>query len=153
MGTDEGGPTGGLRLTAYGHYGTPTGGGTRQRYVGIASYRSKAVTLSGELARTVDSTLTTPVSAKRTGRVISVFGVLRVPHSPVGVIGRFDSVDPNTRISNDRYSRLIAGVSYTISSNLRILADLDQVSYQGGVTTPALEAVRSQALFQVQFTF
>jgi hypothetical protein len=27
------------------------------------------------------------------------------------------------------------------------------LSYQGGVTTPALEAVRSQALFQAQFTF
>lgn len=153
LATDEGGPTGGLRLTAYGHYGKPTGGGTRQRYVGIVSFRNKAVTLSGELAATVDSALTSASAGKRDGRVISLFGVLRVPRSKVGLIARFDSVDPNTDTDNDRYSRIIAGASYTISSNLRVLADLDHVSYQGGVTTPALEAVRSQALFQLQFTF
>ncbi len=153
MGTDEGGPTGGFRLTAYGHYGKPTGGGTRQRYVGLASYRSKALTFSGEFARTVDSALTTPVSAKRTGRVISLFGVVHPITSKFGVIGRLDLVDPNTKVANDRYSRLIAGASYTVSSNLRVLADLDHVTYQGGITTPALEAVRSQALFQLQFTF
>ena len=45
------------------------------------------------------------------------------------------------------------GVGYQLTPNLRLLADLDKVSYQGGVTTPALEIVRSQALFQVQFTF
>lgn len=153
LGTDEGGPTGGLRLTGYGHVGKPTGGGTRQRYVGIASYRSKLLTLAGEVARTVDSALTSAAAGKRTGQVMSFFGVLRVPNSKVGAIARFDSVDPNTKADNDRYSRIIAGVSYTLSGNLRVLADLDHVSYQGGVTTPALEAVRSQALFQVQFTF
>jgi hypothetical protein len=153
MGTDEGGITGGLRLTAYGHYGKPTGGGTRQRYVGIASYRSKALTFSGEISRTVDSALTNPITSKKTGRVMSVFGVFHPTTSKFGVIGRFDTVDPNTNVENDRYSRVIAGVSYTMSSNLRVLVDLDQVTYQGGITTPALEAVRSQALFQLQFTF
>lgn len=152
-GTDEGGPTGGLRLTAYGHVGKPTGGGTRQRYVGLASYRSKALTFSGEIARTIDSALTTPATARRSGRVISVFGVVHPTTTKFGVIGRLDLVDPNDNIDNDGHSRIIAGVSYTMSSNLRVLLDLDHVSYQGGITTPALEAVRSQALFQLQFTF
>jgi hypothetical protein len=44
-------------------------------------------------------------------------------------------------------------VGYQLTPNLRVLADLDKVNYQGGVTTPALEILRSQALFQVQFTF
>lgn len=153
LGTDEGGLTGGLRLTAYGHYGKPTGGGTRQRYMGMLSYRSKALTLSGEITRTVDSAATTPVSSKRNGRVISVFGGIHPTSTKFGLIGRVDAVDPNTNANNDRFTRIIAGISYTMSGNLRVLADLDHVSYQGGITTPALEAVRSQALFQLQFTF
>jgi len=86
--------------------------------------------------------------------VISTFGVLRIPPTyKFQIIGRFDSTDPNTSDSDDRTSRIIAGLAYQLSGNLRVLADIDHLSYQGGVTTPALEAVRSQALFQVQFTF
>jgi len=151
--TDVGGTRGGLRLTGYGQVGKPTGGGTRSRFIGMASYRSKALTLAAELAATKDTSLT-PVVATRKGRVISAYGVVRVPPSyKVQIIGRFDSTDPNTSTNNDRTSRIIAGVAYQVSSNLRLLGDLDMLSYQGGVTTPANEAVRSQAFFHIQFTF
>ncbi|HLB54228.1 MAG TPA: hypothetical protein VJK71_03920 [Gemmatimonadales bacterium] len=153
LGTDDPSRTGGLRVTGYGHYGKPTGGGVRERYVGVLSYRSTRLTLAAELAVTRDGVLTDPVTPRRTGRVLTGFGVFRIPNSKFGVIGRFDSVDPNTSVAGDRQDRIIAGVSYTMSPNLRILADLDHLSYQGGTTTPALEAARSQALFQVQFTF
>ena len=154
LATDDPGRQGGLRLTGYGQTGKPTGGGTRQRLVGVLSYRSKLLTLAGEAAVTKDSVLTTPASAERKGRVITSFGVLRVPPSyKLQFIGRVDVVDPNTSADDDRHTRIIAGVGYQLTPNLRLLADLDQVSYQGGVTTPALEVVRSQALFQVQFTF
>lgn len=152
--TDEGGETGGLRLTGYAGAGKPTGGGTRQRYLGVVSYRSKLLTLAAELAATKDSTLTDPVTATRKGRVITSFGVLRVPPGyKLQLIGRVDAVDPDTDTDDDRQIRIIAGIAYQLTPNLRLLADLDHLSYQGGVTTPALEAVRSQALFQVQFTF
>lgn len=68
LATDEGGETGGLRLTGYAGVGRPTGGGTRQRYLGVASYRSKLLTLAAELAATKDSALTDPVTATRRGR-------------------------------------------------------------------------------------
>jgi hypothetical protein len=152
LGTDQPGRTGGLRLTGYGQIGKPTSGGKRQRYIGMLSYRSKVVTLAAEYAATKD-TVTSPASGLKKGRVISAFGVLRVPKSKVQIIGRFDSTDPNTDVDNDRTSRIIAGVAYQLSDNLRILGDFDHLTYQGGTTTPALEAVRSQALFQIQFTF
>ena len=154
LGTDQGGRSGGLRLTGYGQVGKPTGGGRRNRFLGMLSYRSKVVTLVAEYAATKD-TASAPAAATKKGRVISAFGVLRVPKSKIQIIGRFDSTDPNTAstVINDRTSRIIAGLAYQFSDNLRILGDFDHLSYQGGVTTPALEAVRSQALFQVQFTF
>lgn len=152
--TDDASRTGGLRLTVYGQTGRPNEGGIRQRLLGVLSYRSKMLTLVGEAAVTKDSALTTPVTAERKGRVFTTFGVLRVPPSyKLQFIGRLDLADPNTPIDNDRQTRIIAGVGYQLSPNLRLLVDLDHLSYQGGITTPALEAVRSQALFQVQFTF
>ena len=154
MATDEASRTGGLRITGYGHAGKPTGGGVRQRALGVLSYRSKMLTLAGIGAVTKDSSLTTPVSPERKGRVLSGFGVLRVPPShKLQFIGRLDSIDPNTDADNDRQTRFIVGIGYQLTPNLRLLADLDKVNYQGGVTTPALEVVRSQALFQVMFNF
>ena len=154
LATDEASRTGGLRLTGYGHTGKPTGGGVRQRLLGVLSYRSKLVTLAGVGAVTKDSALTTPVTAERKGRVLSGFGVLRVPPGyKLQFIGRVDSIDPDTDGDDDRQTRFIVGIGYQLTPNLRLLADLDKVSYQGGVTTPALEVARSQALFQVQFTF
>ncbi len=154
MPTDEAGPTGGLRLTGYAGVGNPNGGGTRQRYVGLVSYRSKMLTIAAEIAATKDSALTTPVSPIKKGRVFTTFGVLRVPPSyKLQFIGRLDAVDPSTNTDDDKQTRIIAGVAYQISPNLRVLADLDHLSYQGGAPTPALEAVRSQALFQLQFIF
>jgi len=154
MATDDGSRTGGLRLTGYGQAGRPNGGGVRQRLLGVLSYRSKSLTLAGEAVVTKDSALTAPVTAERKGRVFTTFGVLRLPPTyKLQFIGRLDLVDPNTSAADDRQTRIIAGVGYQLSPNLRLLADLDHLSYQGGLTTPALEAVRSQALFQVQFTF
>lgn len=153
MDTDDESRTGGLRVTGYAHYGTPTGGGVRQRYLGMVSYRSSKLTAGALFAATRDSALTDPVTPKRNGRVLSLFGVLNVPNSKLAVIGRFDSADPSTTTTNDRQDRIIAGVSYAVSPNLRVLADLDHLMYQGGITTAALEAARSQALFQVMFTF
>ena len=152
METDDSSRVGGLRVSAYGHYGKPTSGGVRNRLLGMLSYKSRQLTLAAEYAMTKDS-VTAPAAAAVRGGVISAFGVFRVPNSKVAIIGRVDVIDPNTDTGNNRQTRVIGGVSYQLAPNVRVLGDLDMVSYEGGAPTAALEATRSQALFQVQFTF
>jgi phosphate-selective porin O/P len=153
--TDDASRVGGLRVTAYGQYGKPTSGGKRSRLLGVVSYRTKQITLAGEYAVTKDST-TGPVPApvaEASGSVASVFGVYHFSNSKAAVLARVDLTDPNTDVGNNRLTRFIGGASYQLTPNLRLLADLDLLSYQGGAPTPALEATRSQAYFQAQFTF
>ena len=142
--TDDSSRVGGLRVTAYGQYGKPTNGGTRQRWVGMVSYRSKQITLAGEFATITDSVT---AGARVPARVISGFGVYRLTGGKVALIGRVDVVDPNTNAANNRQTRIIGGASYQLSPNVRLLADLDRVSFESGVTA------RNQALLQAQFTF
>jgi hypothetical protein len=148
--TDDATRVGGLRVTAYGQYGKPTTGGTRSRFLGMLSYRTKQITLAGEYAITRDSTTG---GAKNPGSVASVFGVYKLQNSKVALLARVDLTDPNTDVGNNRQTRVIGGASYQLSPNLRLLADVDLLTYQGGSPTPAAEATRSQGLFQAQFTF
>ena len=141
MDTDDSSRVGGLRVTGFAHIGKYTGGGDRNRYLGMVSYRSRQITLAGEFASTKDAL------AGITGRVLSGFGVYKVPQSKVAVIGRLDIWDPNTSVTNDKQTRIIGGVSYQVSPNLRLLADLDRVSFQAGTTA------HTQGFVQAQFTF
>jgi hypothetical protein len=152
--TNDSSRVGGLRISGYAGYGKPTGGGKRQRYVGMLSYRTKQVTLAGEYAITKDSA---GAGALLDGQVASGFGVFKFPNSKAAVIGRVDFVKPNKNgvsttpgFSNTRF---IAGLSYQVSPNLRALADVDYLSYKNGSPTPAAEAARASGLFQIQFTF
>jgi len=149
--TDDNSRVGGLRLTGYAGVGKPTSGGTRNRFLGMLSYRSKQFTLAGEYAATKDTVTATPVP-ETTGRVISAFGVYHVPNSGVALIARVDVVDPNTSVSGDRQTRVIGGISYQVTPNLRVLADVDNLSYEG-TPTGVQDATRSRGLFQMQFTF
>ena len=151
--TDDASRVGGLRITAYGQYGKPTTGGERSRLLGMVSYRTRLITLAGEYAVTKDSTTGPPVVAKASGSVASFFGVYRFTNSKAAVLARVDLTDPNTNVGNNRLTRVIGGASYQLSPNLRLLADVDLLTYQGGTPTPALEATRSQAYFQAQLTF
>ena len=139
MDTDDSSRVGGLRVTGYGQIGKYTGGGDRNRYLGMVSYRSKQLTLAGEFASTKDVAIT--------GRVISGFGVYRLPNSKIAVIARVDLTDPNTSVANNKQTRIIGGVSYQVSGNLRLLADLDRVSFEAGTTAHSL------GLFQAQISF
>jgi hypothetical protein len=145
---------GGLRITGFALVGKPTGGGVRDRYVGEVSYRSRRITLAAEVVGTADRVDTGAVRRPTTkGLLTSVFGVLKFPPAKVAVIARFDAQDPDRSVTNDRLSRVITGVSYQLNPNLRLLVDLDHAWYQGGSPTPALDAARSQALFQLQLIF
>ena len=152
LATNDSSRVGGLRLTSYEQLGKPSSGGTRDRFLGMLSYRSKQITLAGEFAATQDSVTAGPVG-KTTGHVISAFGVFHVPNPKIALIGRVDVIDPNTSTGNNTQTRVITGASYQLTPNLRLLADLDHLSYEGGAPSRALEASRSTALVQAQFTF
>ncbi len=146
--TDDSSRVGGLRVTAYAQYGKPTGGGERDRYLAMVSYRTKQITLAGEAAATQDRAIG---AVGVNGRVYSAFGVYKFPNTKAAVLARVDVADQQAGVA-DRQTRLIGGVSYQLSPNWRLLGDWDYVSFQG-TPNPAQEAVRSQALFQTQFTF
>ena len=135
---------GGLRLTGYAGLGKATGGADRNRYIGTASYRTQQLTLAAEYVSTKDAAIT--------GSIISGFGVYKFNKSKVAVIGRVDVLDPDTDTPDNKQTRGIAGVSYQAQSNLRLLADVDLLSFEGGAT-PAQDATRNRALLQMQFTF
>ena len=87
------------------------------------------------------------------GSVISAFGVYHLTNSPVALIGRVDLVDPNTDVSNDKNTRIIAGASYQVSPNLRFLGDVDLLSHEAGDPSGLLVDPRNQFLLQAQFSF
>ena len=152
MPTNDMSKVGGLRLTGYGQIGSPSTGGTRNRFMGMLSYRDKMLTLAGEFALLRDRDSVTVNTVK--GQVISAFGVAKIPNSAVAIIGRVDIVDPNTDVDNNRRTEFIAGVSYQVSPNLRLLGDIDNTSYQGSVyPNYAAYANHTKGLFQIQFNF
>ncbi len=148
--TDDSSRVGGLRVTAYGQYGKPTGGGARQRWLAMVSYKSARATLAAEAAITRDSAAAAP---ERNGHVYSAFGVYRFPRTRAAALARVDVFHPQAGNATDRQTRYIAGVSYQLTPNWRLLADWDYVSFQTDALNAANDPTRSQALFQTQFTF
>ena len=171
--TDDGTRVGGLRLTLYGQYGAPSSGGRRNRLLGMVSYRTMNLTVAAEVAITKDSVRGGPTAVNngaivaasplRTGRVISAFGVFHFPQTRVSIIGRVDITDPQTDSSaaapgvGDQTTRTILGASYQLTPNLRLLADVDLLSFESAFTPAAgnyaAYASRNSALIQAMFTF
>lgn len=148
--SDDASRVGGLRLTGYAQLGKPTTGGTRNRFLGMLSYRSSQVTVAAEAGCT--RTAVGTGSPTVPGRVLAGYGVYRLPSTRAALIARVDVHDPNTDVADDGTTRVIGGVSYRLTPTLRLLADLDHLFYQGTLT-PAQYATRSQGLVQAQFTF
>ena len=152
--TNDNSRVGGLRLTGYAGVGKPTSGGTRNRFLGLLSYKTQQITLAAEATSTKD-TITGPTPAplaETKGLIMSAFGVYHFNGSKAAVIGRVDVVDPNTDTGNNKQTRVIAGLSYQLTPNLRLLGDADLLSYEAGAT-PVQDAQAKRALFQVQITF
>jgi hypothetical protein len=146
LSSDEGGSRGGLRITGLAEGGTKVGGGARDRLLGMISYKSKTLLLAGEAGHTTDGT------SDVHGNVIAFYGTLTPKDSKVGVVGRVDIVDPNTSVANDGSTRFIGGLSYQLSPNVLLFANVDHVSYQG-TPSAATMAKSSTLYFQTQFTF
>ncbi len=162
--TDLAGKTGGLRLNAYGQVGKSNGGGNRTRFIGMVSYKSKRLTLAGEFGMAQDSISPTLKSQK--GQVLAAYGVLRLSDSSkFAVIGRVDQFDPNadsvaapgasaaTKLGVNKQTRVIAGVSYALSPNLRVLLDADLNSLAGGSPTNSFDKSRQTLYFHTEFKF
>lgn len=148
--TNDSSRVGGLRASAYGQMGRYATGGPRNRFIGMLSYRSSKVTLAGEAAVTKDR-LATGVDAD--GMVYSTFGVLHLGATPWSLIARLDHVDPNTDVDDNAYTTFIAGPSYQLSRNVRVLLDIDNTGYQADVVSAAQQVSKTRALFQAMFTF
>lgn len=148
--TDDNSPTGGFRVTGFGSFGKPTGGGDRNRYLGEVSYKTTRFTLAGEYLSMQDSLAATPAPVK--SAVISLFGVYHLPNSKIALIGRWDSFDPDTKVSNNKQTRVIAGASAQVSPNLRLLASVNMMSTEGGDPKLFIDP-RNQARLTAQFSF
>lgn len=158
MPSDTTGRTTGLRLTGFGHYGRATGGGLRSRFLGLLSYQSKRVTLGAEYGVTSDSTAADSPETK--GRVLSAYGVYRSADSRLALLARVDKVDPDTDIdpagpdlSSGERTRVIAGVSYQMTPDVRLLVDADLLTAQHGSPNNAFNATRRTLYFHTEFKF
>jgi hypothetical protein len=139
--TNDNSRVGGFRATGYVGIGKVTAtGADRNRYLGMLSYRTTQYTVAGEFVSVKNAAVT--------GSIISAFGVYHLsPPSKIALIARVDVFDPNTDVADDGNTRIIAGASYQLSPNVRLLADLDRVKPQG------VGNAVNQALFQAQFVF
>jgi hypothetical protein len=142
--TNDASRVGGLRVTGYAGIGKANGGADRNRFLASVSYKTQQITLAGEFVSTKDAAIT--------GSILSAFGVYRFTGNKAAAIARVDVLDPDTDVGNNQQTRVIAGLSYQVQPNWRVLGDVDLLSFEGGAT-PAQDAIRQRALFQMQFTF
>src|SRR4051795_12518810 len=161
--TDDHSKVGGLRITGYGGFGSPTGGGLRNRYIGMVSYKSKRMTLAGEFGRARDrldnlapvtGTPTPPAPVPQTDSdVWSLFGVLNIPKTKAALIARYDRQKPDVDISGNDQERFIAGASYQLTPNVRLLGDVDSFWNETGLYTNAVNSTRTTGFLHMQFNF
>lgn len=156
--TNQGGPTGGLRLTGFALVGKANGGGDRQRFLGMLSYQDSSLTLAVEYAVTRDSTAADAPETR--GRVLSAFGVYNLAGSPLALMARVDRHDPDTDadpagpdLDAGERTRVIAGVSYQMTPEVRFLVDADLLSLEHGSPGNAFDATRRTLYFHTEFRF
>jgi hypothetical protein len=107
--------------------------------------------VGAEGAITRESSSATPSPLLR-GSVLSGFGIYRIPGTMASLVARVDLADPDTDTADDRQTRFIGGVAYRLHPNLQLLANIDHVDYQG-TPTAAQQALRTQGLLQIEFTY
>ena len=159
MDTDDPSRVGGLRITGFAQIGKPPTGGTRSRFIGAVSYKSKQITLAGEFGMTTDSI--TGATAETKGQVLSAFGVYHFSGTPIAVIARFDHIKPNKDAPSATVgftaNHIVLGASYQLSPNVRLLLDANLLSEANENTLTAaqqnaFDATKSNLMFQAQFT-
>ena len=150
--TDQGGKTGGVRLTAFASTGKSNGGATRQRVLGMLSYHAKRARLGAEYAVTKDD--------ETKGRVMSLWGSYDLADSPLGLMARVDQWDPDTDVDptgvdldTGSQTRIIAGVAYRLAPMVRLLLDADLVSAENGPAGNGYQAANRSLYFHTEIKF
>ena len=142
--SDDYSRVGGLALTGYAGIGSPTGGGRRNRYIGMVSYKSKLLHPrrrvrpgAGPAGQPRDrSPAPRPPGSSAAGGLGCVELLRRAQRArtKVGIIGRYDLQKPDINLPDNKQQRLIAGVSYQLTPQVRVLADLDNFWNSPGST-------------------
>lgn len=155
--TNNASRTGGLRLTGFAQLGKATGGSDRTRAVGTLSYSTNALTLGTQYAVMQDSTLASPETK---GRLISVFGTYNLKDRPVGFMGRVDRLDPDrdrnptvASLDASEQTRVIAGVTYQLAKNVKLLLDADVVSLQNGPGPNSFQAANRSLYLHAEIKY
>lgn len=102
----------------------------------------------------IDKTILSGVKTKQQG--FDVFGHINIPNTKFAFFGLYQHFQPNTDVPNDPldFHRVVAGVSYRVSKNLRLALDNQDVIYprSGGPAAGVPPSVK--ALFaNMEFTF
>lgn len=155
--TNDTGPTGGLRVTGFASVGRATGGAVRDRFLALLTYKTKTLTLGAEYWLTTDSTA---ADAETPGRITSLFATHRLEGSRVGLLARVDRWDPNADVAPaafdaaaSRQTRMVAGVSYQLAPNARVMLDADIVSAQGSAIPNAFQAANRSVFVHTEIKF
>jgi hypothetical protein len=155
--TDLGTKSSGLRLSGFAQIGKINGGGDRQRFIGMVSYKSKMVTLAAQIEMGQDSV--NAVLTKQKSQIMSIYGVYNIDPK-FSILARLDTYDPNTDSTStatnatgfNKQTRIIAGISYNVAPNFRILADVDLNSLDGTVNN-VFDKTAKMFFIHTQFTF
>jgi hypothetical protein len=157
LGTNNTSRTGGLRVTGFVLRGQATGGADRQRTVGMITYQSTALVLGAQYALTQDST---DASNETKGRMVSLFGTYDLADGPFGLMGRLDKWDPDTDLNPaagtptaSEQTRLIAGLSYQLARNVKLLLDADVVKLQNDPGNNAFQAANRSIYLHAEIKY
>jgi hypothetical protein len=148
--TDDSSRVGGLRASGYAQYGKKTLGGPRNRFIGMVSYRSRMLTLAAEAGATKDRLSN---GSDADGSVLSAFGVAHLGATPWSVIARVDHVDPNTDADNDAFTTFIAGPSYQLAKQVRLLLDVDHSAYQQELLPADVQVAKTRLMLHALVSF
>ena len=85
--------------------------------------------------------------------VWSFFGVFNVPNTRAGILARYDRQTPSTDISGNDQERVIGGVSYQLTPQVRLLGDIDTFWNEPGIYTNAVNSTRTTGFIHMQFNF
>jgi len=130
----------GLGVSGYYDLGKTASGDTgldRTRLGAMLNFSYDFVNVGAEFDMSKDQSLDkNSATVDTNGSGFSVFGDVKFtkflpePLNSLGVIARFDSWDPNTGKENDGHSVILAGLTYAVVKNVRLVVDLQQTSYQ-----------------------
>jgi hypothetical protein len=148
----------GLGVSGYYYLGKTASGDTsldRTRVGAMLNFSYDFINVGGEFDTSKDQSLDkNSATVDTNGSGFSVFGdvqfkkFLPAPLDNLGVLARFDSWDPNTDKADDGHSVILAGLTYGVAQNVRLVVDLQQTSYQA-----ADKNSTSQIMGQVEVKF